>query len=336
MNPVSVGIVGLGYWGPNLLRNFALCDDARVKAVCDQKQEQLEKQKRWHTDTLFTTNYEDLLKDTEIEAMVIATPVSSHVALAKSALEAGKHVLVEKPLATSSKEVQELMDLAAKQKKILMVDHTFVYEDAVDQMKKIVDAGTIGDLLYYDSVRINLGLIQKDTNVLWDLAIHDLAILNHIRPLEDLVSVLAYGQSVHTKQVEMAHLHLRCKNDFSAHVHVSWLSPVKLRQTLIGGSEKMITYNDNEPSEKVRIYDKGVTVQKEDQSFALPIYRSGDVVIPRLNAVEPLKVLAAHFCKCVRGEEKPKTPAINSLKIIEILELADRSIAEGKAITFGA
>ena len=328
MEPVQVGIVGLGYWGPNLLRNFALCEQARVRAVCDKRQEQLDTYKRWHANTLFTTNYEDLLKDPKIEALVIATPVSSHFSLAKAALEAGKHVLVEKPLVSSSQEAKELIDLATKQKKILMVDQTFVYEDAVDRMKKYIDDKAIGDLLYYDSTRINLGLIQRDTNVMWDLAIHDLSILNHIRPVTDVTSVLAYGQSIHTKQLEMAHIHIKFQDGFSAHIHVSWLSPVKLRRTLIGGSEKMIVYDDNEPSEKIRLYDKGVTVTKEEQTFALPIYRSGDVVIPRLNAVEPLKVLAAHFCKCVRGEENPKTPASNSERIINILELADQSIQE--------
>jgi predicted dehydrogenase len=226
-----------------------------------------------------------------------------------------------------------IADLAEKQGKILMADQTFVYEDAVDRIKNIVQSGDIGDLLYYDSTRINLGLIQRDTNVLWDLAIHDLSILNHIRPITDLVSVLAYGQKFHTDQIEMAHLHLGFNDGFSAHVHVSWVSPVKLRQTLIGGTEKMIVYDDNQPSEKVRIYDKGVTVNKEEQTFALPIYRTGDILIPRLNAVEPLKILAAHFCKCIRGEEQPKTPAVNSLRIIEILELADQSMREGRIIT---
>lgn len=336
MNPVSVGIVGLGYWGPNLLRNFALCDHARVKAVCDMRQEQLDKYKRWHVNTLFTTNYEDLLKDPEIEAIVIATPVSTHFSLAKKALEERKHVLVEKPLAASSQEVQELIDLAEKQKKVLMVDQTFVYEDAVDRIKHYVDDGTLGNLLYYDSTRINLGLIQKDTNVMWDLAIHDLSILNYIRPLTDVASVFAYGEKLHTDQTEIAHIHLKFSNRFSAHIHISWLSPVKLRKTLIGGTEKMIVYDDNEPSEKIRLYDKGVTVTKEEQTFALPIYRSGDIIVPRLNVVEPLKILAAHFCKCVRGAETPKTPAINSRRIIRILELADESMKQGKAVPFDA
>ncbi len=333
MQPVGTAVIGLGYWGPNMLRNFAQCPDMRLIAACDMREERLAMFRPMYSATEFTTKVEDIFRNPAIEAVSIATPLSTHFDLVKAALLAGKHVLVEKPLTQSSAQAAELIELAREKKLQLLVDHTFIYEDAVRQIRDYVTQGTIGKPLYFDSTRINLGLIQRDTNVLWDLAIHDLSILNHCKPLSDVKHVLAYGQKHHTDQVEMAHLHLEYADGFCAHIHVSWLSPVKIRQTLIGGTEKMITYNDNDPSEKVRLYDKGVTVTKEEQSFAMPVYRSGDVLIPRLKTVEPLKVLASHFAKCVRGEEQPLTPATNSKLIIEILELADRSMHDGHSVS---
>ncbi len=329
---VTIGIVGLGYWGPNLLRNFAKTDGICVKYACDLSEAARQKYAAMYPSVTFTPDFDAVLNDSEVDAIVIATPVTTHFPLAKKALEAGKHVLVEKPLTAKHHEALELVALAKKQKKILMVDHTFVYEDAVQKIRQYVSDGTLGKLLYFDSTRINLGLIQSDTNVFWDLAVHDLSILSSLRSLADVREVRAYGRKFHTKQEEMGYLHLTFDDGFMAHIHVSWLSPVKIRQTLIGGTDKMIVYNDNEPSEKIRLYDKGVQVKKEEQTFALPLYRSGDVLIPQLRATEPLAELAAHFRDCIQGKEKPRTSGAQGAEVVEILELAMQSLQSDKAV----
>ncbi len=330
--PIRIGIVGLGYWGPNLLRNFAKTPGMAVKYACDLSEAARQKFVPAYPTVQFTPDLDAVLADTDVEAIVIATPATTHVSLAKKALMAGKHVLVEKPLATTRAEAIELVALAAQQKKLLMVDHTFVYEPAVEKIRQYVEDGALGRLLYFDSTRINLGLIQSDTNVFWDLAVHDLSILGALRPLSDVREVRAYGRKFHTDQEEMGYLHLTFADGFMAHIHVSWLSPVKIRQTLIGGTEKMIVYNDNEPSDKLRLYDKGVQVRKEQQSFALPMYRSGDVLIPQLQTAEPLATLAAHFRDCVRNGIQPRTPGSQGADVVEILELAMQSIRTDTAI----
>jgi len=326
MAKTSIGIIGLGYWGPNLVRNFAAQEQAEVACICDVKEEHCRKFALQYPSIRTTTNPENLWSDPTLDAIVIATPTASHHSLAKSALESGKHVLLEKPITASSTEARDLIHIAKKRELILMVDHTFVYEDAVQTVKHYIDTGTLGEMLYFDSIRINLGLIRQDTNVLWDLAVHDLSILTYLLPREEVTDIHAYGLSHYTKNIEDAHLHMTLSNGTAAHIHVSWLSPVKIRQTLIGGTEKMVLYNDNEPSEKIRLYNKGVDIKREEQSFALPVYRSGDVLIPHLKTIEPLKELARHFCACIRGEEKPKTPGEDGLKVIEILEKADQSL----------
>ena len=326
MSNTSIGIVGLGYWGPNLVRNFVANPDADIVYACDLQRENRDKISALYPGVTVTESYEDLLGDSALDAIVIATALEAHHPLAASALEAGKQVLVEKPLASSHAQACELVALAKEKNLILMVDHTFVYEDAIAQMKRYIDDKALGDLLYFDSIRINLGKIQPDTNVLWDLAVHDLSILAYLIPQAKLSSVRAIGSKHYTHNEEDAHLHLEFEGGFVAHVHVSWLSPVKFRQTLLAGTEKMIVYNDNEPSEKIRLYDKGVEVSKEEQSFALPVYRSGDILIPRLKNIEPLKELARHFCACVRGEEQPLTPGEDGAKVVEILEKANESL----------
>lgn len=325
MKNVSIGIVGLGYWGPNLVRNFAAEDQANLTIVCDLKDDLCQKCLQRYPDLKSTAVFGDLLK-ADIDAIVIATPTAFHFPLAKQALKAGKHVLIEKPITSSSAEAKELIQLAKKNKCILMVDHTFVYEDAVQKIKSYIEDGSLGDLLYFDSVRINLGLIRSDTNVLWDLAVHDLSILTYLLPNIHITDISVRGFSHYTKKMEDAHLHFRINHVTEGHIHVSWLSPVKIRQTLIGGTKNMILYNDNEPSEKIRLYNKGVDIKREDQSFALPVYRSGDVLIPNLKSVEPLKELARHFCACIQGKEEPRTPGEQGLKVVEILEKADLSL----------
>jgi len=329
--------VGLGYWGPHLLRNFAALSDCTVKYGCDVKRENLEKLRKHYPAVTFTQSFDDLLRDEGLAAIVIATPTSTHFALAKAALEAGKHVLLEKPMTQTSAEAEELVALATKKSLQILVDHTFVYTGAVGKIRSLVRSGEIGELHYFDSTRINLGLIQKDVNVLWDLAIHDLSILHVLHDLSHIVSLYAHGSVHFTKQPEIAHIHLTFRDGVEAHIHVSWLSPVKIRKTIIGGSRKMILYDDTEPSEKIRIYDKGVRFQelveagKPDPFF--PVYRSGDILIPAVPNPEAMNVEARHFLDCIRGHDQPKVSGADGARIVRLLELANRSMEEKKLLT---
>jgi predicted dehydrogenase len=334
MSPTSVGIVGLGYWGPNWLRNFAALDECTLAMACDQQRERVDKFARMYPATTFTTNYDDLLRNPSLDAIVIATPTSSHFPLAKQALESGKHVLLEKPMTGKLEEAEELVALARKKKKLLLVDHTFMYTQAVTMIRSTVAAKKLGDLLYFDSTRINLGIIQKDTNVLWDLAVHDLTILAAIKNLADITEVFATGSAHFTKNVEDAHLHLKFKGGFAAHIHASWLSPVKIRQTLIAGRKSMIVYDDMEPSEKIRIYDKGVDRDDTKPDPFFPKYRSGDILIPTIPVTEPLRAEAHHFLACIAGREKPLVSGEDGMNMVHVLSAADESLRHHKPISF--
>lgn len=334
MKPVSVGVVGLGYWGPNWLRNFASIEGCELSFGCDLSKDRLTKFARQYPATKFTQSYKELLKKDGPEAIVIATPTSTHFPLAKAALEAGKHVLVEKPMTGTTKEAEELVRIAKKAKKHLLVDHTFAYTGAVTRIAEIAASGKLGDLLYFDSTRINLGLIQKDVNVLSDLAIHDLTILSRIADLRDVTKVLAIGSAHYGQQEEDAHLHLKFKNGMAAHIHASWLSPVKIRETLIAGRKAMIVYDDTEPSEKIRLYDKGVERDTTKPDPFFPAYRRGDVLIPALPVTEALATEAKHFLECVRGKAKPLISGEDGLIMIRLLALAEKSLRTHKALTF--
>ncbi|MEK7137622.1 MAG: Gfo/Idh/MocA family oxidoreductase [Patescibacteria group bacterium] len=336
--PVTIGIVGLGYWGPNVLRNFAALPDCTVQYGCDMREEALAALRRKFPTITFTQKYDDLLRDASLEAVVIATPTASHYPLAKEALEAGKHILIEKPMTGTVAEAEELVKLAERKNLQLLVDHTFVYTGAVRKIRDLVRSGEIGELHYFDSTRINLGLIQKDTNVLWDLAIHDLSILSVLTDLATLTSLYAHGSTHYTKQQELAHLHMTFRSGFEAHIHVSWLSPVKIRQTIIGGSKKMILYDDTHPSEKIRIYDKGVHFEELVESNRpdpfFPVYRSGDILIPKVENPEALRIEAEHFLRCIRGKEKPRVSGEDGAAIVRILTLANQSMAERRPLNF--
>lgn len=332
--PIRVGIVGLGYWGPQLLRNFATLDpnECVVKYGCDKNPARCQAFARQYPAITFTESFDDLLNDKTLDAVLIATPTSTHYALAKSALESGKHVLVEKPITDDVSKAEELVALAKKKGLILLVDHTFAYTQAVRMIREMRETGALGDLLYVDSTRINLGLIQKDTNVLWDLAVHDLTILGALAPLSEIEEVFACGSAFYGPQIEVGHLHLKYRSGLHAHVHVSWLSPVKIRSTIISGRKSMIIFNDTEPSEKIRIYDKGVDHDSSKADPFFPKYRTGNVVIPSLPLIEALTTEAKHFLACIRGEEKPMTSGEDGMHIVRILTLADRSIAENKPL----
>ena len=332
MTQVSVGIVGLGYWGPNWLRNFAMLESAEMRWGCDVSKDRTAKFARQYPATRFTQNIDDLLRDASLDAIVIATPTSSHFSLALKALEAGKHVLIEKPMTSTVAEAEKLLAAAKKAKKLILTDHTFAYTSAVQAMKDMVQGKKLGDLLYFDSTRLNLGLIQKDCNVLWDLAIHDLTILSAIVDLGGVKEVLGVGSAHYGKHIEDGHLHLAFKNGFAAHIHVSWLSPLKVRSTYIAGRKAMITYDDTEPSEKIRLYDKGVERDTTKPDPFFPKYRSGDVLIPALLMTEALAVEARHFVECIRGKESPIVSGEDGLKIVRILELGNQSLKAKRPI----
>lgn len=328
---IRVGVIGLGYWGPNLLRNFCQTRSCQAKYGCDLDSNILQKFTFQYPLVTFTDNYEDLLQDPELEAIAIATPTSTHFDLAKLALEHGKHVLVAKPLAQLVEECRLLIKLAEKTKLVLAVDHTFLFSGAVRKIKELIQNHELGDIYYFDSERINLGLIQQDANVIWDLAPHDLSILNYILAERQPIKVFAVGSKhINSKVEEMAHITIWFDGGLVGHIHVSWLSPVKLRKTLIGGSEKMLIYNDLEPHEKVRIYDKGAYLN-EVTPFE-PAYRSGDVYIPKLDTTEPLKKEIEHFINCIEGKEKPLVGGPAGLAVVEVLAACDRSLRKGKAV----
>lgn len=336
---IKVGVIGYGYWGPNLVRNFAEAPGAQVVAVSDLNAERLNVVQRRHPGVRTTTDYRDLLKAGDIDAIIIATPVSTHFDLAMQALHAGKHVLVEKPLAANTEQAVRLIDEAECRNRVLMVDYTFVYTGAVRKMQELVADGSLGDIYYYDSVRVNLGLFQHDVNVIWDLAVHDLSIMDYILPQRPC-AVSATGMShVGGKPENIAYLTLFFETNLIAHIHVNWLAPVKVRRTLIGGSQKMIVYDDIEPSEKVKVYDKGITLNgngSKERYQLLIGYRTGDMYSPQLSVTEALWTEALHFVHCIEHNERPITDGRAGLRVVEILETATRSMAaQGQPIELG-
>lgn len=327
---IGIGIVGYGYWGPNLVRNFNELHDARVVKVCDLRSERLALVRDRYPTVKTTTDYRDLLDDPAVDAIVIATPVSTHADFALQALQLGKHVLVEKPMAASSDDAMRLIDEAERQRCVLMVDHTFVYTGAVRRIQELIASNALGTINYYDSVRVNLGLFQHDVNVVWDLAVHDLAIMDYVlghRPY----AVAATGMShVPGQPANIAYLTLFFETNLIAHINVNWLAPVKVRRTLIGGSRRMIVYDDVEPSEKVKVYDKGINLANTAENLykLLISYRTGDMWAPQLDMTEALKVEAQHFVRCIEDRVPVITDGEAGLRVVNILEAATQSLAE--------
>jgi len=332
---IKVGVIGYGYWGPNLVRNFMEAPGSTVVAVCDLRSERLLQLRARYPTIKTVSNCCELFADPEIHAIVIATPVSSHFELGMAALKADKHVLIEKPLAADSEQALQLIEEATKRKRVLMVDHTFVYTGAVRKIRELITANALGDIYYYDAVRVNLGLFQHDVNVIWDLAIHDLSIMDYVLPTK-ATAVSATGISHIPGQPEnVAYITLFFESPQIAHVHVNWLTPVKVRHTLIGGSEKMILYDDLEPSEKVKIYDKGITVSQSPEAVyeMLVSYRSGDMWAPRLDATEALHTEALHFIDCIENNKQPETDGQAGLRLVRIVEAAEQSLrARGQLV----
>lgn len=328
--PVRVGVVGYGYWGPNLARNVAQAVETDLVAVADLSASRLAQARKAHPLAVLTTDIDELLEDRTIEALVIATPPETHHALVRRALLAGKHVLVEKPLATSAADAEDLAELARELGLTLAVDHTFLFTGAVRRMKQYFDASEVGDVYYYDSTRINLGLFQSETNVIWDLAPHDVAIMLHL--LEQPVrSVSAFGASHLTGHANIAYLTLQFDSQLLAHFHVNWLAPAKVRRTIIGGSRRMLVYDDMEMDDKLKVYDSGahLCASKEDIYRKLVEYRTGDVLVPKLEKQEALAVEVKHFGRAVRGLEAPISGAALGVAVVKVIEAAQESLHRG-------
>jgi predicted dehydrogenase len=332
---IKVGVVGCGYWGPNLIRNFAENEAAELRWVCDRDARHLSKVARRYPAARAASDFGELIADPRLDAVVIATPVSTHFEFARRALEAGKHVLVEKPFTATSREAEELIAIAEARGLSLMVDHTFIYTGAVRKIKEVVAAGELGDLLYFDSVRVNLGLFQRDINVVWDLAPHDFSIMDYVVG-RSATEVMATGSCHIEPGIEnIAYVQLRFGDSLIANFHFNWLSPVKIRRTLIAGSRRMIVYDDIEPTEKVRIYDKGVTrneygADEEEAYKTLVSYRTGDVWVPKLDPTEALRYVCAEFLDSIR-HSRPSSASDGAagLRVVRLLEAAQQSINDG-------
>ena len=336
---INFGVVGYGYWGPNLVRNLFEVSETQVVAVSDMRQDRLNLVRNRYPSVEVTTDLDQLLSNPKIDAIAIATPVSTHYDLALRALQSGKHVMVEKPMTSTSEQAMRLIDEAARRNLVLMVDHTFVYTGAVRKIKEIADSGKLGDILYYDSTRINLGLFQRDVDVIWDLAVHDLAIMDYILPSLPCAVAATGINHVFGGTENLAYITMFFEENVIAHVNVNWLSPVKVRRTLVGGSKQMIVYDDMEPSEKVKIYDKGITINTSSDSLykALVGYRSGDMFAPQLDVSEALKVEIQHFVDCIQTGAEPITGGLAGLRVVRILESASLSMKQrGKLVSLAS
>ena len=325
-NMLKIGVIGYGYWGPNIVRNFHGQERSRVVAVCDKSPKSLQRVRMAFPEMPTTSDFNELLTSPEIDAIAVVTPVWTHFELAKTALENGKHVFVEKPFTSTSEQAEELIELAARKNLKIMVDHTFLFTGAVRKIRELTESGALGDLYYYDSLRVNLGLFQHDVSVIWDLAPHDLSIMDHLIKGEP-EAIVATGEC-HLNGVEdVAFMTIYFPNNVIAHINVNWLSPVKIRMTMIGGQKKMLVWNDLVADEKIRIYDKGVNITSGDKVRELLVnYRSGDMWAPQLEQLEALRVELEYFADCILHNKTPFNDGQAGLRVVRMLEAADRSI----------
>jgi predicted dehydrogenase len=325
---IKIGVIGYGYWGPNLVRNFADAPETEVTAISDLNLEQLARAKRRYPGAVTTPNCNELIESPDVDAVVISTPVSTHFSLALRALENNKHVFVEKPFTSSSSEAMRLIEEADRRGLTLMVDHTFVYSGAVRKMKEVIGSGALGEVYYYDSMRVNLGLIQRDVDVIWDLAVHDLAIMEHVLPARPC-AIAATGMShIPGGKENIAYITAFFDGKLIAHINVNWLSPIKVRRLSIGGSRQMIVYDDLEASEKVKIYDKGIVMKSNPEAVYKMLigYRSGDMHAPQLDIAEALQTEVRHFAHCIETGERSITGGEAGLQVVRILEAATTSM----------
>jgi predicted dehydrogenase len=331
--PIGVAVVGAGYWGPNLVRNFQAVPGFRLRWLCDLDVERAQKVLGGYSTVQVSADLDEVLADPEVQAVAIATPAGTHLPIAMMALRAGKHVLVEKPLAATYDEGRELVDEAERRGLTLMCDHTYCYTPAVLRIRELLASGELGELHFLDSVRINLGLVQRDIDVVWDLAPHDLSILDFVLPPGVApISVAAHGaDGIGAGRACVAYLTLELNTDAIAHIHVNWLSPVKIRTAIFGGSKKTLVWDDLNPSQRVAIYDRGVDVAENDEQRRdlLISYRSGDMVAPALNEREALRTMVEEYARAITTGEPALTDGRAGLRVLEILQAASRSLAEG-------
>jgi predicted dehydrogenase len=330
---ISIGVIGYGYWGPNIVRNFQSVEMGCVKAVSDLNPKLLAKAKKIYPSLHTTTDCHEILRSPDIDAVAVITPVATHYTLVKEALENGKHVFVEKPFTDNVAHAVELVELAERKKRKIMVDHTFLFTGAVNKIKELMDQDVLGTIYYYDSMRVNLGLFQTDVNVIWDLAPHDLSIMQHLIKAKPQALVATGERHVNGKE-DVAYITVYFEKNIIAHFNVNWLSPVKVRSTLIGGEKKMLVWNDLEPDEKIRIYDKGIKEIKKSNGSEngiyemLVSYRMGDIWAPRIEQTEALKLETQYFVDCVERDENPFNDGVAGLEIVQMLEAADASLAK--------
>ncbi|MBJ6751631.1 Gfo/Idh/MocA family protein [Geomonas anaerohicana] len=336
---INVGIVGFGYWGPNVARNFSITPGAKVVAIGDADDKSLQRAAVSYPGARMEKDCELILTAKDIDVVAIVTPVSSHFSIAKKALENGKHIFIEKPFTASVAEAEKLIAIAEIKKLKIMVDHTFLFTGAVKKIKELIDDGILGDLYYFDSIRVNLGLFQKDVNVVWDLAPHDLSIMDHILHM-DPVAVTATGVAHFRNQLEdVAYITIYFPGNVIAHLNVNWLSPVKIRTTLIGGQKKMLVWNDLVSDEKIRVYDKGVEgldsleIESKEKAYGLRLsYRSGDMWAPRVTQVEALQGETSYFIDCINNNIPPKNDGHAGLRVVRMLEAIKQSLSGGGAL----
>ncbi|HVT93859.1 MAG TPA: Gfo/Idh/MocA family oxidoreductase [Bryobacteraceae bacterium] len=330
---IQIGVIGYGYWGPHIVRNFHGLDGCKVAMVCDRSLDSIKRVQQAYPGIQTTTDPCDVLTSTTIDAIAIVTPVWTHYDLAKAALEHGKHVFVEKPFTSTAAQAEELIDLADSKELQIMVDYTFLFTGAVKKIRQLVDQGALGKLYYYDSTRVNLGLFQHDINVIWDLAPHDLSIMDQL--IDDKPEVvIATGQKHLNGFEDLAYITIYFRNSIMAHINVNWLSPVKVRTTLIGGEKKMLVWNDLDADEKIKIYDKGVDITNGQSVRELLVsYRSGDMWSPKLEQTEALRAETKYFIDCVSNNERPFNDGVSGLRVVRMLEAADKSLKDkGKPI----
>jgi predicted dehydrogenase len=323
---IRVGVIGYGYWGPNIVRNLHALDSTRVETVCDKSEAALSRVRKSYPAMKTCTDSSEILTSPTIDAVAVVTPVWTHYELAKAALQNGKHVFVEKPFTSNSKQAEELIELAARKNLTIMVDHTFLFTGAVRKIRELTESGALGDLYYYDSLRVNLGLFQHDVSVIWDLAPHDLSIMDHLIK-GDPEAIVATGQK-HLNGVEdVAFMTIYFPGNVIAHVNVNWLSPVKIRTTLIGGQKKMLVWNDLVVDEKIRVYDKGVQIASGDGIRDLLVnYRTGDMWAPQVQQLEALHVELDYFADCIMNHKVPFNDGHAGLRVVRMLEAAEMSI----------
>jgi predicted dehydrogenase len=331
---IRFGVIGYGYWGPNIVRNLDALEETKVLAVCDKSPASRRRVQKAHPHVHVTADLAEVMTNPEIDAIAVVTPVWTHYELAKAALEHGKHVFVEKPFTSSAAQAEELVELAARKNLKIMVDHTFLFTGAVRKIKQVLHDGTLGKLYYYDSTRVNLGLFQHDVNVIWDLAPHDLSIIDYLIQ-ETPEAVVATGQTHLNGHEDVAFITLYFPDSVIAHINVNWLSPVKVRTTLIGGEKKMLVWNDLEADEKIKIYDKGVNVTSQEGLYNLLVnYRSGDMWAPQLEQIEALRAELTYFARCIKQDETPFNDGMAGLRVVKMLEAANASLRKRGTLVY--